>query len=116
MGYIIEPMQLTSFLKENLRLPRFQRKITWEKRRNFELAISIFKDYPIGVIIINQQQKNTWLLDGRQRRTALTKMRSDPVELYNWAKSYLAFKPNADTDEITEIFWKKNTRIFAEGL
>lgn len=41
MGYIIEPMQLTSFLKENLRLPRFQRKITWDKRRNFELAISI---------------------------------------------------------------------------
>lgn len=107
MGYIIEPMQLTSFLKENLRLPRFQRKITWDKRRNFELAISIFKDYPIGVIIINQQQKNTWLLDGRQRRTALTTMRSDPVELYNWAKHYLGFKSNADTDEITDIFWKK---------
>lgn len=46
-------------------------------------------------------------MDGRQRRTALSDMRSNPVKLYEWAKTYLAFKANADTDEIKEIFWKK---------
>ena len=72
MSYAIEPMPLISFLDENkLRLPRFQRKATWDKKQNFELAISVFQDYPVGVVIVNQEQKISWLLDDRQRRTAL---------------------------------------------
>ena len=36
MSYIIEPMPLISFLEESkLRLPRFQRKATWDKKTKF---------------------------------------------------------------------------------
>ena len=42
MSYIIEPMPLIPFLEESkIRLPRFQRKATWDKKQNFELVISV---------------------------------------------------------------------------
>lgn len=108
MSYIIEPMPLISFLEENkLRLPRFQRKETWDKKQNFELAISVFQDYPVGVVIVNQEQKTSWLLDGRQRRNALSIMRNNPVELYEWARSYIGFAKKADELEITNAYWGK---------
>lgn len=108
MSYIIEPMPLISFLDESkLTLPRFQRKATWDKKQNFELSISIFQDYPIGVVIINQEQKVSWLLDGRQRRNALIAMRDNPVELYEWARNYIGFKKTADLPDITNAYWDK---------
>ncbi|MDT8718070.1 DUF262 domain-containing protein [Clostridium sp. 19966] len=57
-----------------MKLPRFQRKQTWKPTDNFKLCISVFKGYPIGVVIINSCNKPDridWLLDGRQRRHAL---------------------------------------------
>ena len=106
MSYIIEPMPLISFLEENkLRLPRFQRKATWDKKQNFELAISVFQDYPVGVVIVNQEQKISWLLDGRQRRAALLTMRDNPVALYEWARSYIGFAKTADELEVTRAYW-----------
>ncbi len=111
MSYIIEPMPLISFLEESkLRLPRFQRKATWDKKQNFELAISVFQDYPVGVVIVNQEQKTSWLLDGRQRRTALSTMRDNPVELYEWARSYIGFGKTADELEVTTKYWEKVER------
>lgn len=108
MSYIIEPMPLISFLEESkLRLPRFQRKATWDKKQNFELAISVFQDYPVGVVIVNQDQKISWLLDGRQRRNALTIMRDNPVELYEWARTYINFAKKADELEVTKDYWEK---------
>ena len=108
MSYIIEPMSLITFLDETkLKLPRFQRKSTWDKKQNFELAISIFQDYPVGVVIINQEQKVSWLLDGRQRRNALMLMRDNPVELYEWARSYIGFKKNEDIQDLTNLYWDK---------
>lgn len=111
MSYIIEPMPLISFLEESkLRLPRFQRKATWDKKQNFELAISVFQDYPVGVVIVNQEQKTSWLLDGRQRRTALSTMRDNPVELYEWARSYIGFGKTADELEVKTEYWEKVER------
>lgn len=111
MSYIIEPMPLISFLEESkLRLPRFQRKATWDKKQNFELAISVFQDYPVGVVIVNQEQKISWLLDGRQRRAALSTMRENPVELYEWARSYIGFAKTADELEVTKAYWEKVER------
>lgn len=108
MSYIIEPMSLITFLDETkLKLPRFQRKSTWDKKQNFELAISIFQDYPVGVVIINQEQTVSWLLDGRQRRNALMLMRDNPVELYEWARSYIGFKKNEDIQDIANLYWDK---------
>ena len=111
MSYIIEPMPLISFLEDNkLKLPRFQRKATWNKKQNFELAISVFQDYPVGVVIVNQEQNVSWLLDGRQRRTALSAMRANPVELYEWAKNYIGFNKTADNLEVKKLYWEKVTK------
>lgn len=111
MSYIIEPMPLISFLEDGkLRLPRFQRKATWDKKQNFEFAISVFQDYPVGVVIVNQEQKISWLLDGRQRRSALSSMRDNPVELYEWARSYIGFAKTADELEVKSKYWEKVER------
>lgn len=111
MSYIIEPMPLISFLEESkLRLPRFQRRATWDKKQNFELAVSVFQDYPVGVVIVNQEKDVAWLLDGRQRRNALILMRNNPVQLYEWAKNYIGFKSTADPLEIKSLYWSKVDR------
>lgn len=108
MSYTIEPMPLISFLDENkMRLPRFQRKATWDKKQNFELCISVFQDYPVGVVIVNKEQKVSWLLDGRQRRNALKIMRDNPVELYEWGRSYIGFAKTADELEVKKAYWDK---------
>lgn len=111
MSYIIEPMPLITFLEESkLKLPRFQRKPTWDKKQNFELVISVFQEYPVGVVIVNQEQKVSWLLDGRQRRAALSTMRDNPVALYEWARSYIGFSKNADELDVTNAYWDKLER------
>ncbi|MFP7487809.1 DUF262 domain-containing protein [Priestia filamentosa] len=93
----------------NIRLPRFQRKQTWDIKKNFKLCISIFKNYPIGICVINEEkgrQRNTkWLLDGRQRRNALQLMLDNPEEIYNWSKAFLKIKNGDQQDEIEEKFW-----------
>ena len=108
MSYTIEPVSVHSFVTNpNIKLPRFQRKATWNKEQNFELAISIFQDYPVGVVIINKEKEESWLLDGRQRRTALIQMRENPVVLYDWARKYIGFKSNEDQSDLIVKYWEK---------
>lgn len=108
MGYTIEALPIQNLDDATIRLPRFQRKSTWKPDQNFQLCISVFKEFPLGVMIINREKNNSWLLDGRQRRTALRLMRENPVEVYNWASRFLRFG-NSSTDEIelTKTFWKR---------
>lgn len=107
MSYVIEPMGINSFLDDkSIKYPRFQRKAVWKKKQNFELCISIFQEYPVGVVILNKEQKVTWLLDGRQRRTALSLMRDNPVELYDWARSYIRFDNNAEAAQVSSAYWE----------
>ena len=111
MSYTIEPMSIITFVEDSkMKLPRFQRKATWDSKQNFELCISIFQDYPVGVVIVNKEQNVSWLLDGRQRRTALKEMRSNPVAVYEWAKSYIGFKANVDEFVLTQNYWDKVER------
>ena len=108
MSYIIEPISIFSFVTDpSIKLPRFQRKATWKKEQNFELAISIFQDYPVGVVIVNKEKDESWLLDGRQRRTALIEMRENPIILYDWAKKYIGFKSSEDPSELRKNYWGK---------
>lgn len=108
MAYKIEPRPLSSFIDDKkIKLPRFQRKATWQDRQNFELAISIFQGYPVGVVIINKEKNASWLLDGRQRRNALKTMRENPVELYKWAVKYLKIKNTHDEIDIKKMFQSK---------
>lgn len=107
MSYSIETRTVTEFVTDsNIRLPRFQRKSTWGPSQNFELAISMFKEYPLGVIVINDEKGTSWLLDGRQRRNALKELRDNPDKVYDAARSYIKFKSTESEDIIKRSFWK----------
>ena len=108
MSYNIETRSITEFVTDSkIKLPRFQRKSTWTAKQNFELAISIFQEYPVGVVIINDEGHTSWLLDGRQRRAALRDLRANPDLVYDWARKYIKFKSNQDIVELKNMFWDK---------
>ena len=69
MSYTIEPVSIHSFVTNpNIKLPRFQRKATWVKEQNFELAISIYQDYPVGVVIINKEKISSRMDTNKRNR------------------------------------------------
>lgn len=81
--YEIRPETVKTFIIDrNIKLPRFQRKQTWDEKKNFQLCISLFKEYPIGVCILSvdvtREKTVRWLLDGRQRKNALSLIYEDP--------------------------------------
>lgn len=107
--YDIRPESVKTFITDkNIKLPRFQRKQTWDDKKNFQLCISIFKDYPIGVCILSIEKERTKvfrsLLDGRQRRNALTRMYEDPENIYLWARKFIGFKNSDQPSELEEKF------------
>ena len=110
--YEIRPESLKTFITaNNIKLPRFQRKQTWDAKKNFELCISVFKNYPIGVSILSvDESRNSsvrWLLDGRQRRNALKLMFDDPENVYNWAQKFIKFRNGDQPHELQEKYWDK---------
>ncbi len=107
MAYAIEPKSTKDFLNMETNLPRFQRKQTWKPISNFKLCISIFKNYPIGVVIINKNKDGNWLLDGRQRLNALTQINNNPEEVYKWAMKFIKFKSSSQPDEIKSLYWSR---------
>ncbi|MGM8885285.1 DUF262 domain-containing protein [Psychrobacter sp. 1U2] len=98
----------------NIRLPRFQRKQTWNDKKNFALCISIFNNFPIGMFVLNEEILKTkdgqiptrWLLDGRQRRNALLELYDNPENIYIWAKKFIKFRKTDSADEIEIKFWE----------
>ncbi|SHO48698.1 DUF262 domain-containing protein [Anaerocolumna xylanovorans] len=107
--YEIRPESIKTFITDrNVKLPRFQRKQTWEEKKNFQLCISLFKEYPVGVCILSVDESKgkivRWLLDGRQRKNALVMMYDDPENIYNWAKRFIGFKNSDQPSEIEEKF------------
>lgn len=112
MMYEIRPESIKTFITDrNVKLPRFQRKQTWDEKKNFQLCISLFKEYPIGVCILSVDESKgrtvRWLLDGRQRKNALAMMYDDPENIYNWAKKFIGFKNSDQPSEIEEKFYTK---------
>lgn len=110
--YEIRPESIKTFITDrNVKLPRFQRKQTWDEKKNFQLCISLFKEYPIGVCILSVEENKgktvRWLLDGRQRKNALAMMYDDPENIYNWAKRFIGFKNSDQPSEIEEKFIAK---------
>lgn len=112
--YETKSQSLKAFVEdESIKLPRFQRKLTWNKKKNFYLAVSVIKNYPLGVTILRVEQDSKakltskWLLDGRQRRFALAQMLTDPVQIYEWAKSALGIKGIDNSAKIKDKFREK---------
>lgn len=75
------------------------------------MCISLFKEYPIGVCILSVDESKgklvRWLLDGRQRKNALTMMYDDPENIYIWAKKFIGFKNSDQPSDIEDKFLKK---------
>ena len=106
MAYSISETSATTFVENKIiKFPRFQRKQTWTAVDNFKLTISVFKGYPIGVVIVNSSGGQDWLLDGRQRRNALKIIKENPVELYKWSKEFAKFSYTDDDEELRNLFW-----------
>lgn len=116
MAYAIEPKSTKDFINMETNLPRFQRKQTWKPISNFKLCISIFKNYPIGVVIINKNKDGNWLLDGRQRLNALTQISSNPEEVYKWAMKFVKFKSTSQPDEIKSLYWEKINEYLSKNF
>jgi hypothetical protein len=112
MGYQIKPVPIKLFIEDSsVKLPRFQRKQTWNEVKNFQLTISIFKGYPLGVTILSLEKdgdnETRWLLDGRQRRSALKEMYEDPEKIYQWGKKFLKFSQGSTISQLENIFLDK---------
>ena len=106
--YKISSKSLYSFINEGIyKLPRFQRKDTWRDQQYFELCLSIFQDYPIGSVIVNNDNKSLWLLDGRQRRTCVKTLFENPLVVYGWARKTCKFKPADPFDVIRDRYDEK---------
>lgn len=114
MPYSIVQSNAQAFIDKNLKLPRYQRKQTWGPEDNFKLCVSIFKGYPIGVVIVNYNNGEGFLLDGRQRKNALTLMKSDPVEVYLWAKKFLGLKDGDNESSVKQKFTDKINHYLQE--
>ncbi|EJQ04153.1 DUF262 domain-containing protein [Bacillus cereus] len=109
--YEIRPESVKTYLEDRkIFFPRFQRKQTWDDKKNFKLCISIFKNFPLGVVVLNREdvkgRTTKWLLDGRQRRNALMKIMENPEEIYDWARKFVKFKVNDQPEKIEEEYWK----------
>lgn len=110
--FTLKDAALNNFIDDStIALPRYQRKLTWGAKQNFEFCLSIFKDFPLGVIVINIESDEKgkfkkWLLDGRQRRNVLTRMQN-PEEIYGWAKLCIGFKAKDSMEEIRDTFWNE---------
>lgn len=106
--YKISSKSLYSFINEGIyKLPRFQRKDTWRDQQYFELCLSIFQDYPIGSVIVNNDNKSLWLLDGRQRRTCVKTLFENPLAVYGWARKTCKFKPADQFDAVRDRYDEK---------
>lgn len=117
--YEIRPDSIKTFISDrSIKLPRFQRKQTWDAKKNFQLCISLFKQYPIGVCILSVEKYKDktvkFLLDGRQRRNALKQLAEDPENLYLWAKKFLDLKASDQLYEVKEKYYKKISEFLEE--
>lgn len=108
MAFGISENTTSYFITNKLDFPRFQRKPTWKEKDNFKMCISVFKGYPIGVVIVNEMSSEgkKYLLDGRQRRQALLDMYWNLNKLYSWAVKFIGIKPRDTNDEVIDKFNK----------
>ncbi|WP_276278279.1 DUF262 domain-containing protein [Haloarcula regularis] len=113
-GYDLNTESINSFVDDSqIELPRFQRKLTWTDKDNFKLCLSVFKGYPLGVIVLSKDADKKYLLDGRQRRFALDEMRN-PERVYDWARSAIGFNLGVSEDDLREQYWKYVDQYFGE--
>ncbi len=88
-----------------VKLPRFQRKKSWDTAKGFGMVVSLVKGYPLGVVVINKTSTGKWLLDGRQRRSTFASLYDNPGLLYVWACKFLKIKAKDDLAGFSRKYW-----------
>lgn len=105
--YVYDSCEALSFVNDSaIRLPRFQRKRSWDEAKGFGLVVSLIKKYPLGVVVLNKEKETKWLLDGRQRRWALGVMLDDPHEVYRWSCKFLKIKIKDTPKDFRVKYWE----------
>lgn len=110
MSYKIDSYSLKEYVTRKwIKIPRFQRAKTWNEKQKFELVLSVFKKYPLGCVILCKEkgQDSEYLIDGRQRYSALQEMLTSPDIVYGWAQKYLSLKKGDRSNDINDKFWEK---------
>ena len=104
--YEYDSYEALSFVNDSaIRLPRFQRKRSWDEAKGFGLVVSLIKKYPLGVVVLNKEKGTKWLLDGRQRRWALGAMLDDPHVVYRWSCKFLKIKTKDTPKDFRVKYW-----------
>ncbi len=66
--------------KKEFRIPKYQRGYVWDSSRRGKLIDSILRGYPIGSIIIWNNNNIKYVLDGQQRTRSLMEIRNFPFK------------------------------------
>jgi hypothetical protein len=112
--YEIRPEPAKAFAEDaSITLPRFQRRVTWKPKQRFELTLSLFKGYPLGMVVVKKEMSESdpglvtskSLLDGRQRRTTLAEM-LNPEHIHAWASKSLPLRAADDLTDVSNKFWE----------
>jgi len=71
------------FFNGRIKIPDFQREFVWSDERVRQLAESILKGYPIGLLIFFNVKDVSYVLDGQQRILSLALIKNGDVTLRN---------------------------------
>lgn len=70
-----------SELKNNVKLPQYQRSYVWEENKKKRLIETIKKGLPIGTVLLSKKKDNQYLIiDGLQRIATLRDFERDPYK------------------------------------
>ena len=67
---------INRYKKGSIQIPKCQRLYVWKESDVDLLADSILHNFPMGIIIIGECEKEKYLLDGLQRSTSIVKLLS----------------------------------------
>jgi hypothetical protein len=82
----ISDLSLIGLLNDkNITIPSYQRKFKWNAIKQRELIDSIKNKYPIGVITTYIKDGKTYILDGLQRLSTVSRFIDNPASVFTWA-------------------------------
>lgn len=100
----IEQLKIREIVKQAVNkiidIPEFQREFIWDPEQVKKLAESLYRDYPIGSLLLwdcsdykeaktaNGTQSSLWIVDGQQRTTALCLLLGQKPYWWSFAKDW----------------------------
>jgi len=98
-------------VKKKIDIPEFQRDFVWSDNQIEMLIESIYKGYPIGLIILWQEGKKLYVLDGQQRILSLVLIKEGKVETRGKLEiRYVWFNPEPEKEAFKVTKKKRKPR------